>query len=55
MMAPRGVGVLFTMWLAGRLMGKVDTRIMIAIGLLLFAWSLHRWRVGRSTWTTARC
>ncbi|MBN8814053.1 MAG: DHA2 family efflux MFS transporter permease subunit [Sphingomonas sp.] len=41
MMAPRGVGVLFTMWLAGRLLGKVDTRAVIAIGLILFGWSLH--------------
>lgn len=41
MMAPRGVGVLFTMWLAGRLIGKVDTRIVIAVGLVLFAWSLR--------------
>lgn len=41
MMAPRGVGVLFTMWLAGQLMGKVDTRIVIVVGLVLFAASLR--------------
>ena len=41
MMAPRGVGVLFTMWLAGRLMGKVDTRIVIVAGLVIFAASLR--------------
>ena len=41
MMAPRGVGVLFTMWLAGRLMGKVDTRIVIVAGLVIFAISLR--------------
>ena len=41
MMAPRGVGVLFTMWLGGQIMGKIDTRIMIAVGLVLFAWSLR--------------
>jgi DHA2 family multidrug resistance protein len=42
MMAPRGVGVLFTMWLAGRLMGKVDTRVLIVVGLVIFAVSLRQ-------------
>ena len=41
MMAPRGVGVLFTMWLGGQIMGKIDTRIMIMAGLVIFAWSLR--------------
>jgi DHA2 family multidrug resistance protein len=41
MMAPRGVGVLFTMWLGGQVMGKVDTRILIVTGLVLFAFSLR--------------
>jgi DHA2 family multidrug resistance protein len=42
MMAPRGVGVLFTMWLSGQMMGKVDTRIVIAVGLVIFAYSLRQ-------------
>lgn len=42
MMAPRGVGVLLTMWIAGQLMGRVDTRIVIAVGLVIFAWSLRQ-------------
>ncbi|WP_085809564.1 DHA2 family efflux MFS transporter permease subunit [Sphingomonas sp. TZW2008] len=42
MMAPRGVGVLFTMWLAGQLMGKVDTRLVIMTGLVIFAISLRQ-------------
>ncbi|MGN6817223.1 MAG: DHA2 family efflux MFS transporter permease subunit [Sphingomonas sp.] len=53
MMAPRGVGVLFTMWLAGRLIGKVDTRIVIAVGLVLFAWSLRTmasWSLEMDSW-----
>jgi len=53
MMAPRGVGVLFTMWLAGRLIGKVDTRIVIAVGLVLFAWSLRTmasWSLDMDSW-----
>jgi len=41
MMAPRGIGVLFTMWLAGQMMGKVDTRIVIMVGLVIFAISLR--------------
>jgi DHA2 family multidrug resistance protein len=42
MMAPRGIGVLFTMWLSGQMMGKVDTRIVIAVGLVIFAYSLRQ-------------
>ncbi|MBN8847605.1 MULTISPECIES: DHA2 family efflux MFS transporter permease subunit [unclassified Sphingomonas] len=46
MMAPRGVGVLFTMWFAGRLMTSgADTRWVIMLGLVLFAVSL-RWMAG---------
>lgn len=41
MMAPRGVGVLFTMFLGGQIMGRIDARILIIGGLLLFAWSLR--------------
>ena len=40
MMSPRGVGVLITMWLGGQVMGRIDARILIAVGLVLFAWSL---------------
>ncbi|MCC2978591.1 DHA2 family efflux MFS transporter permease subunit [Sphingomonas sp. IC4-52] len=42
MMAPRGIGVLFTMWLAGQMMGKVDTRIVIMVGLVIFGVSLRQ-------------
>lgn len=42
MMAPRGVGVLFTMWFAGQMMGRIDTRILIVAGLLLFSLSLRQ-------------
>ncbi|MFT3977812.1 MAG: DHA2 family efflux MFS transporter permease subunit [Sphingomonas bacterium] len=48
MMAPRGVGVLFTMWLAGKLMTRgVDTRWTIMGGLIIFSLSL-RWMAGFS-------
>ena len=38
---PRGVGTLITMVLAGRLIGKVDLRVLVALGMGLMAWSLH--------------
>jgi DHA2 family multidrug resistance protein len=53
MMAPRGIGVFCTMWLAGQLIGKVDTRIVIAVGLVLFAWSLRTmagWSLEMDSW-----
>lgn len=40
-MAPRGVGTMISMILVGRLVQKVDARILVVIGLLLTAWSLH--------------
>ena len=41
MTAPRGVGTLISMLLAGRLVGRVDLRILVAAGLGLMGWSLH--------------
>ncbi|MEA1070942.1 DHA2 family efflux MFS transporter permease subunit [Sphingomonas sp. LY160] len=38
---PRGVGTLISMLLAGRLVGLVDLRILVALGLGLMGWSLH--------------
>jgi DHA2 family multidrug resistance protein len=37
LMAPRGAGTLVTMLLAGRLVGRVDTRIIVGIGVGLLA------------------
>ena len=42
MMAPRGVGVLLTMWLSGQLMGKIDTRYIVTTGLIIFGFSLRQ-------------
>lgn len=53
MMAPRGVGVLFTMWLGGQIMGKIDTRYMVMIGLVIFAYSLRQmagWSLEMDFW-----
>jgi DHA2 family multidrug resistance protein len=38
--APRGVGTLFSMLLVGRLAPKVDTRLLLVVGLLTLAFSL---------------
>lgn len=53
MMAPRGVGVLLTMWLSGQLMGKVDARYMVVIGLIIFSYSLRQmsqWSLEMDFW-----
>ncbi|PZU76393.1 MAG: EmrB/QacA family drug resistance transporter [Sphingomonas sp.] len=41
MMAPRGVGVLVTMWLGAQVMARIDARILIITGLIIFAASLR--------------
>jgi DHA2 family multidrug resistance protein len=40
-MAPRGVGTMISMIAVGRLVQKVDARILVVAGLGLTAWSLH--------------
>ena len=40
-MGPRGVGTMASMLVVGRLVGRVDTRILLAIGLGLTAWSFY--------------
>jgi len=39
--APRGVGTLFSMLIAGRLTGKMDARILVGIGVMFMGLSLH--------------
>ena len=41
MMAPRGLGVLLTTFIGGRIIGKVDVRIIIFAGFLVFALSVR--------------
>ncbi len=46
LMAPRGCGVFLTMLITNRLMGKVDSRILISVGYLIAAlslWTMTRW------------
>jgi DHA2 family multidrug resistance protein len=38
-MGPRGIGTMASMLIVGRLVGRVDTRILLGIGLALTAWS----------------
>ncbi len=49
MMAPRGIGTMAAMLIAGRLSNKVDPRILMAFGILVLSWSL--WRM--TGWTPA--
>jgi len=39
--APRGVGTLFSMLIAGRLAGKMDARILVGLGVVLMGVSLY--------------
>ena len=56
-LAPRGMGTMLTMFLSGRLIGKLDTRILIATGLALTAMALYEmtgFTPDVSQWTIVR-
>jgi MFS transporter, DHA2 family, multidrug resistance protein len=40
-MGPRGIGTMAAMLVVGRMVGRVDTRLLLAIGLGLTAWSFY--------------
>jgi MFS transporter, DHA2 family, multidrug resistance protein len=40
-MGPRGMGTMASMLIVGRLTGRMDTRLLLAIGLALTAWSFN--------------
>ena len=48
-MAPRGLGTMAAMMIAGRLANKVDARLLMALGILILSWSLYR----MTGWTPA--
>jgi len=53
-MGPRGLGTMVCMFAIGRLVGKVDTRLLITLGLALTAWAMWRmsgWTPEISEWT----
>ena len=41
-MGPRGVGTMASMLIVGRMVGRVDTRTLLAFGLALTAWSFYQ-------------
>ncbi len=40
-MGPRGVGTMMAMVVVGRLIGRLDTRVLLAIGLSITAWAFY--------------
>jgi DHA2 family multidrug resistance protein len=55
-MGPRGLGTMVCMFVVGKLMGRIDTRVLLLIGLLLTAWAMYDmtgWTPNVSQWTIA--
>src|SRR5262245_20460326 len=53
-MGPRGVGTMVCMFIVGRLIGKVDTRLLLVLGFGLTAWAMYDmtgWTPDVSQWT----
>ncbi len=53
-MGPRGMGTMVCMFLVGKLIGKVDIRLLLATGLGLSAWAMYDmtgWTPDVSQWT----
>jgi DHA2 family multidrug resistance protein len=48
-MGPRGIGTMICMFMVGRMMGRIDIRILLLIGLALTAWSMYE----MTGWTPA--
>jgi DHA2 family multidrug resistance protein len=52
LLAPRGIGTMFAMFIVGRLISRVDPRWMVALGLVLTAlalWQMSRWSLDVTT------
>jgi DHA2 family multidrug resistance protein len=55
-MGPRGLGTMACMFLVGRLIGRIDIRLLLMTGLLLTAWAMYdmtEWNPNVSQWTIA--
>jgi DHA2 family multidrug resistance protein len=55
-MGPRGLGTMVCMFVVGKLIGRIDTRVLLLIGLLLTAWAMYDmtgWTPNVSQWTIA--
>jgi MFS transporter, DHA2 family, multidrug resistance protein len=56
-MGPRGLGTMMCMFIVGRLIGRVDTRALLVLGLALTAWAMFdmmHWTPNVSQWTIIR-
>ncbi len=56
-LAPRGIGTMLAMMLVGRIINKVDPRILLVVGLLITAevlWEMTRFTPNVSEWTLIR-
>ncbi|MGO4436360.1 DHA2 family efflux MFS transporter permease subunit [Rhizobium sp. RAF56] len=40
-MGPRGLGTMLSMFIVGRMIGKIDTRLLLLSGLALTAWAMY--------------
>lgn len=40
-MGPRGLGTMACMFVVGRMIGKVDTRVLLGLGFLVSAWAMY--------------
>jgi DHA2 family multidrug resistance protein len=55
-MGPRGLGTMVCMFVVGKLIGRIDTRVLLTVGLLLTAWAMYDmtgWNPNVSQWTIA--
>jgi len=53
-MGPRGLGTMLCMFIVGRLIGRIDSRWLLAFGLALTAWAMYDmtgWTPDVSQWT----
>jgi len=53
-MGPRGIGTMLSMFIVGKLMGKIDSRALLMLGLGLTGWAMYvmtGWTPDISQWT----
>ncbi|MGN6548493.1 MAG: DHA2 family efflux MFS transporter permease subunit [Pararhizobium sp.] len=56
-MGPRGLGTMLCMFLVGRMIGRIDTRVLLFIGLAVTAYAMYdmmKWTPDVSQWTIAK-
>lgn len=57
LLAPRGIGTMISMFVVGRLSGRVDARLQLVVGLLLAAfsqWEMTQFDLGITGWDIVR-